>query len=168
LDIQKNNKIISNPGNKDFRLKNFLYYGRTEKNRKITKNRKIMSLIFILGGLLILFVLFLLDPSEYYYYPPCVFKELTGYNCPGCGGMRSLHLLLHGNFLEAFRYNFLIILLTPFILYWIIYEIFLLFDKRLPVPKSPLIITIVFLLIMLLFGILRNLPYDFAKNISPY
>ncbi|MGK0189091.1 MAG: hypothetical protein ACI9R3_004908 [Verrucomicrobiales bacterium] len=45
------------------------------------------------------------DPSEGYGLPPCSFKALTDYHCPGCGGTRSVHALLHGRFTQAFHFN---------------------------------------------------------------
>lgn len=30
-------------------------------------------------------------------YPLCLFKLLTGWNCPFCGGLRLMHDLLHGD-----------------------------------------------------------------------
>ncbi|WP_250149136.1 DUF2752 domain-containing protein [Flagellimonas sp. 389] len=34
---------------------------------------------------------------------PCLNKQLFGVECPGCGVQRSLDLLLHGEFLAAFK-----------------------------------------------------------------
>lgn len=33
---------------------------------------------------------------------PCLTKSFLGFDCPGCGGQRSLWLLVQGNFSEAF------------------------------------------------------------------
>lgn len=44
-------------------------------------------------------------PTAYGFYPRCVFKMLTGLDCPGCGTTRALHHLLHGRVEEAFRLN---------------------------------------------------------------
>ena len=33
---------------------------------------------------------------------PCVFKKITGYNCPGCGIQRSVLALLKGNLYQSF------------------------------------------------------------------
>lgn len=35
----------------------------------------------------------------------CLFKTVTGYPCPGCGGTRAAHALLHGNLQEALYIN---------------------------------------------------------------
>jgi len=50
-------------------------------------------------------VLYNFAPTAYGFYPPCVFRMLTGLQCPGCGTTRALHHLLHGRFEEAFRLN---------------------------------------------------------------
>ena len=34
---------------------------------------------------------------------PCLNKKLFGVECPGCGLQRSVDLLLHGEFLAAFK-----------------------------------------------------------------
>lgn len=38
-------------------------------------------------------------------YPRCLFRQLTGWQCPGCGSARALHALLHGHPLRAFAFN---------------------------------------------------------------
>lgn len=47
--------------------------------------------------------------------PACIFKKVTGWECPGCGSQRMLHALLHGEVLEACRYNPLIAAVAPLI-----------------------------------------------------
>ena len=37
------------------------------------------------------------------YMLPCLNKKLFGLECPGCGMQRSVDLLLHGEFLAAFK-----------------------------------------------------------------
>ena len=34
---------------------------------------------------------------------PCMNKSIFGVDCMGCGTQRSLNLLLHGEFIEAFK-----------------------------------------------------------------
>ncbi|MDE7125963.1 MAG: DUF2752 domain-containing protein [Muribaculaceae bacterium] len=45
--------------------------------------------------------------------PRCVFKAITGYDCPGCGSQRAFHALLHGNVYEAFVLNPAVFALVP-------------------------------------------------------
>lgn len=58
-------------------------------------------------------VVFFFNPSTHGFYPICLFHELTGWNCPGCGGTRSLYSLLHGHFLTALKDNALFVLALP-------------------------------------------------------
>ncbi|MCX6895067.1 MAG: DUF2752 domain-containing protein [Verrucomicrobia bacterium] len=58
-------------------------------------------------------VLFFFNPSEHGFFPPCLFHELTGWNCPGCGATRAAHALLHGRLAEAWRDNALLVAALP-------------------------------------------------------
>jgi hypothetical protein len=58
-------------------------------------------------------LLFRLDPAGTLLLPPCPFRALTGIACPGCGSVRALHQLLHGNLTAALDLNALVVLLAP-------------------------------------------------------
>ena len=60
-----------------------------------------------------LVVLFFFAPDQYPFYPRCLFHTVTGLQCPGCGGLRAMHCLLHGQFVAAFHLNALFVLLLP-------------------------------------------------------
>ncbi len=47
------------------------------------------------------------DPHQAGSYGFCPFKAITGLPCPGCGGLRSMNLLLHGDFAAAASSNLL-------------------------------------------------------------
>lgn len=50
--------------------------------------------------------LFLFNPADGgWLYPACPFRALTGWLCPGCGTLRAMYEMLHGNFGEAVRLN---------------------------------------------------------------
>ena len=55
--------------------------------------------------------------------PRCIFHELTGWQCPGCGSQRMLHALLHGNIREAWNHNAVLLLLLPLLIPMIWLEI---------------------------------------------
>jgi hypothetical protein len=61
-------------------------------------------------------VLYLFSPERYGFYPRCLFRELTGLDCPGCGSLRSVHHLLHGEIATAFLFNPLLYFLVPALL----------------------------------------------------
>jgi hypothetical protein len=50
-------------------------------------------------------IVFFFDPATAAFYPPCLFKTIFGRSCPGCGSLRAMHQLLHGNFAAAWALN---------------------------------------------------------------
>lgn len=64
--------------------------------------------------LAVLAVLFSFNPAHHSFYPFCAFHRVTGWQCPGCGGLRAVHHLLHGEVVTAFRFNQLVVLAAPF------------------------------------------------------
>lgn len=64
-----------------------------------------------------LVVLFWFNPAQHSFYPFCAFHRVTGWQCPGCGGLRSVHHLLHGDVLTAFRFNPVVVLAVPWLLW---------------------------------------------------
>src|SRR2546421_11472933 len=49
-------------------------------------------------------VLFWFEPTQHAFYPICAFHRTTGLLCPGCGSLRALHQLLHGQVAAAFHF----------------------------------------------------------------
>ena len=58
-------------------------------------------------------ILFRFNPAEHAFYPQCFFHQITGLQCPGCGGLRAGHQLLHGHLLVALHLNALAVLALP-------------------------------------------------------
>lgn len=48
-------------------------------------------------------------------FPKCIFLQLTGLRCPGCGSQRVVHFLLNGDVAAAFRYNAFLVLMIPYV-----------------------------------------------------
>ncbi|MEU3250480.1 DUF2752 domain-containing protein [Streptomyces sp. NPDC006997] len=46
-----------------------------------------------------------IDPNEPGHYPACPLLYSTGVFCPGCGGLRSAHAVVHGDFAAALQAN---------------------------------------------------------------
>ena len=61
-------------------------------------------------------LLYFLDPTQYALMPKCPFKMLTGFSCGGCGFQRALHALLHGHLIEAINYNVYLVYAAPYAL----------------------------------------------------
>jgi hypothetical protein len=75
--------------------------------------RKIHVLFLACAVLLAAVVLYIFPPIESPFYPRCIVYSLTGLQCPGCGTLRALHRLLHGDVYAAFQFNPLLIGLIP-------------------------------------------------------
>ncbi len=101
---------------------------------------------------------------------PCLFHQLTGLWCPGCGGQRALHFLLHGQFLTALRHN----VLVPFVvagglyLYYMIIESWILGNQRLlnSFHISPRYAGY-FIIFLALYAMLRNIPASPFVYLAP-
>jgi hypothetical protein len=117
-----------------------------------------------LGLLAVLAVLFFLDPATSSWFPPCPFHAWTGLYCPGCGTLRGLHQLLHGNLPAAFGLNPLMLLCLPFIAYGLLSELLQsISGRRLPARFVPGPCIWLLLAVILLFCVLRNVPlYPFS------
>jgi hypothetical protein len=108
--------------------------------------------------------IYLLDPETSDLYPTCPFLALTGFYCPGCGTLRALHQLTRGHPVAALDLNPLMMLLLPFVAY------FLASHAMLAVTGRPLRTYFVrpaliwaLLGIVLLYWLLRNIPaYPFT------
>jgi uncharacterized protein DUF2752 len=124
-----------------------------------SEQKKHFVAVFLpLGGLGLL-LLQLFDPATSRLFPPCPLHYLTGWYCPGCGSLRALHQLLHGNFEAAWAMNPLTILLLPFLIYGLTSEaLSQLRGRGLPQVFLPAPAIRVLCVIIVLFGILRNLP----------
>jgi len=106
-----------------------------------------------------LVVLYFYDPATSGFYPVCLLHQTTGLLCPGCGTLRALHQLTHGNFAEAWGLNPFVMTLLPVGLWLALRELIRLSTGR----KLPGIVTRPFfgwvlLAGLVVFGIFRNVP----------
>ena len=112
--------------------------------------KKEMKLILLLISFLIIF-LFL--NKVFNFTIPCLFHEITNLYCPGCGITRMFLALFKLDFYQAFRYNPLVfILLILSIVYFLVKKIGKLNFKL------PNYIYYYLLFIVIIYGILRNIP----------
>ena len=52
--------------------------------------------------------------------PACLFHQLSGLHCPGCGATRALHALVHWQFLQALKCNALLMGLMVALPAWVV------------------------------------------------
>ena len=111
------------------------------------------------AGLAVSATLFAVDPNQPGHYPACPFLATTGWYCPGCGALRAIHDLLHGDLPGALARNPLTALAVPYLLLALL--TWLRRQSGRPAPRSTSLPpwTIWFLLgVVVTFAVLRNLP----------
>ncbi len=114
----------------------------------------------LLGGTLVSgALLFAFNPADHALYPACWLYATTGLKCPGCGGLRATHELLHGHLAAAWALNPLAVLLTP-LGAWLGVNAGLTLLRGHGLPKSPPRPAVIWVgaAAILAFGIVRNLP----------
>lgn len=113
-----------------------------------------LPIIIILLCLLYYFV----NPLSDSFSVKCIWKELTGTQCPACGVQRALHSLLHGDFIKALRYNYFFVISVPYTVMAILaswYNYNHIFDKLRNFVYSSKILK-VYISIYFIWWIVRN------------
>jgi hypothetical protein len=133
------------------------------------KSQRIIAVVAAAIVVVGLGVLYTFPPETARFYPPCWLYSLTGVHCPGCGITRCLHALLHGNMEQALAYNALFVLMLPAVIYYF-FRIWFgwLTDRSLPPDRAPRWALLTMFAVILLFGILRNLPIDPFRWLAPH
>ena len=133
----------------------------------MSKTKQSICVYFLIS--LSLIILYNFDPAHsQYIYPPSLSREWGGFYCPGCGMLRALHQLLHGNYQAALRLNPLLIVSLPYFLYWIIpcfFEYF--YQIHLYTIRYPKQQAMVIVIIYSLYGILRNVTAPESWLVPP-
>ena len=108
------------------------------------------------------------DPATSGAFPPCPLLYLTGWYCPGCGSLRALHQLLHGNLAAAWALNPLTVVLLPFIVYGLAsYAVNEIRGRHLPRLFLPAVWIRAMCAVIILFGIARNIPFHPFNLLAP-
>ena len=62
------------------------------------------------------------DPNTAGHYPTCPFLAVTGWYCPGCGALRAMHALGHGDVMTALaRYPFAVVAFGYIAVTWVMW-----------------------------------------------
>ncbi len=85
-------------------------------------------------------------------FPACPFRVLTGWNCPGCGGLRMTHDLLHGDVAAAVVDNAFALVGLPLLAVWLIVR------WRAGRPLLPRAAVVVMIIAAVGWTVVRNLP----------
>lgn len=75
-----------------------------------------------IGGLALALFFHINNPYRVQIFPACGWRLLTGHECIGCGGTRSLYSLLHGDIVTSIEMNPLVLAIVvswiAFVAYW--------------------------------------------------
>jgi len=98
---------------------------------------------------------------------PCLFHEITGLYCPGCGITRALFALFELNLKKALKYNILVFIVGPFLLYYFIKKIYnwiIIKEEKMLLPNK---LVYMLLITTVIYGILRNIEwFEFLRPIN--
>lgn len=147
---------ILRPAGESAGLRDDHYKTRGENVRAMSKRTMVAAGLFLGVGLAVLGIY---DPASSGIFPPCPLHYLTGLYCPGCGSLRAIHQLLQGHLQGAWAMNPLTCLLLPFLIYGLTSHALLCARGR-GLPRVVMSAASIRALcaVIVLFGILRNLP----------
>ncbi|MBL1106134.1 DUF2752 domain-containing protein [Streptomyces sp. 5-8] len=99
------------------------------------------------------------DPNEPGHYPVCPLYALTGLYCPGCGGLRGAHALVHGDLPAALRDNAPgVAACLGFAVLWAVWTVRAARGRPLRIGLGPAHLWTAGAL-LLVFTVIRNLPF---------
>lgn len=95
------------------------------------------------------------DPHVQGSWGVCPFSLVSGLDCPGCGSLRAMHHLAHGDLAAAASSNLLLVLALPFVLlgWWRWAQ-----GRPLVVGSGRWLLPLVAGVLAVGFAVLRNLP----------
>lgn len=100
------------------------------------------------------------DPSTTHLFPVCPLFALTGFACPGCGLTRGFHALFHGDIWTALHFNALIPVWALIFGYLVVsWTLLAVRGKGLPMWMTHSNFLWGFMIVLLVFGFVRNLPF---------
>ena len=127
---------------------------------------KVAAVGLVVAGAVV--VLFVFDPATRSVYPSCPFRALTGLHCPGCGTLRAIHQLMHGDLSAALALNPLMVLCLPPLAYaaatsavrWTT-------GRNVPRMFVPAFWIWTLGVVVILYWILRNVPVEPFSWLAP-
>jgi hypothetical protein len=100
-------------------------------------------------------------------FPACMFHAGTGLYCPGCGGLRAAHELLHGDVIAALGMNpFVVLFAIPFLAVTAVWTLGAAAGMPWRAPNVKPVMAWGVVALIAAFTIARNLPL-FAPYLAP-
>jgi hypothetical protein len=104
-------------------------------------------------------ILLLLGVAVVFVGVPCPLHLTTGFYCPGCGTGRLFWNLAQGQLVASYYANQLVFILLPvLVLIYLHHLYFMIRQRHLVSPKLQTVVYIILSVLLIAFGILRNIP----------
>jgi hypothetical protein len=123
--------------------------------------------LLLLGALVLLYYTF--NPAHFSFFLPCPLYYTTDLYCAGCGSQRAIHHLMHFDVFSAFRYNPLLVLTMPLLIYALALEYinFVTGSKHRVKLFYSNIFILVYFGIAIVYSVLRNIPHEPFNYLAP-
>jgi hypothetical protein len=136
---------------------------------KATPRQRLVAVGILAGSATVGLALLALDPVSTPYAPKCALHWASGYYCPGCGTGRALHALIAGRLRQAWAWNPLMVLMLPLLLAFLGEQLMrVVAGRRIVVERVPMIIVWTLTAMVILHGILRNVPLSIFDWMRPH
>jgi hypothetical protein len=112
--------------------------------------------------------LHLRDPHQHGSWGLCPFKAVTGWNCPGCGGLRAVNDLGNGHVMAALHSNAMFVGSLPLLaVLWLLWvrRGWRPDARRLP-PRVLTALGTAYVVLLLAFTVYRNTPWGASLRAS--
>lgn len=109
------------------------------------------------------------DPHQHGSWGLCPFKLLTGWDCPGCGGLRAVNDLTRLDFASAWHSNAVFVAALPFLVFgWLLWvrRAWRGETRRVPSSRTQLVVAISAGAVLVAFTIWRNTPWGSAFHVA--
>lgn len=100
----------------------------------------------------------LVDPNVAGHYPICPWLAVTGTYCPGCGSLRAIHALAHGDPSNAMARNPLAVLAICWLAIWFVVWARRAITGRVRTSMAPAWVLYGILGLILTYWLARNIP----------
>ena len=135
---------------------------------KVSIIERVLATSGIAAAAVGVFVVSYFNPTTAGFFPVCPLHATTGLNCPGCGLTRGLHAFFHGDVFGALHFNALLpVYLLVGIYLFVSLGLIVVRGRGLSFNVFKPQLLWGFLIVLLVFGIVRNLPFFPFTLLSP-
>ena len=110
----------------------------------------------------VVFIMYYILVAHFHVSVPCMFHEVTGLLCPSCGVTRMILALSRLDFKSAYRYNQVLFIFSPLLLYFIVKTyIYWVTGRVLQLNQVEKCLGVGLIIVLVMFGRCRNMQILF-------